>query len=600
MSISVLSVLNEKDASSDYLICSYLVSPLKVTQELKWLFQFRKLAKGKSLEDLGKCEALGADNYLELILCLLLSDMSKPTDQALAELRKVDRLSTRRQNKSPKELALIVSSSPLHQEAIDTLLRQVEVAKEYDKQDWLRSLATWLDSYQFHSREWISRNISPLASAKKHTWEEKPTGTSKDIRLDSDPTIERTGEHLSPETELLLEGEECSMEVDLEEAEKLISLSPKETAQLKPVSPVKPQRRGQSQPTATVTYGESMEATRYPSGATPTIPIVTSSSTTVSPAIVPVDVSVEATRHPTEVSPATTAARSAPVSSAVVSSKTQLSQHKDQGIVQRKQQDQWKTKDPRHQERRTDLPRSRDQRRDPRDRDRDLDRGRPKHQDYDRPCHSRRPYVPSRDRQDDRYSHPEKRQRTSLEDIRVQVPAVPAVRVPRCPVAGCGAELRQKHAMSAHIPGVFHSEIKGEDVSFRRMGALKLITRWLLGASRTLQDLVTYLDSMGLQTDPEAPNHNLKSAMTDLCAVMKIPVPDDLTLKPSGNKVTALLHWKALVTLISMLERHQEVSLREQFDLSPEERLHLPEFPKGFDSHCHLDRTKRDLGIKTS
>ena len=82
---------------------------------------------------------------------------------------------------------------------------------------------------------------------------------------------------------------------------------------------------------------------------------------------------MEATRHPTEVSPARTAARSAPVSSAVVPSKTQLSQHKDQGVAQRKQQDQWKTKDPRHQERRTDLPRSRDQRRDPRDRDRDLD-----------------------------------------------------------------------------------------------------------------------------------------------------------------------------------------------------------------------------------
>lgn len=60
-----------------------------------------------------------------------------------------------------------------------------------------------------------------------------------------------------------------------------------------------------------------------------------------------------------------------------------------------------------------------------------------------------------------------------LEDKRVQVPAV---RVPRCPVAGCGAELLQKHAMSAHIPGVFHQEIKGKDVSFRRIGALKLIT----------------------------------------------------------------------------------------------------------------------------
>ena len=207
------------------------------------------------------------------------------------------------------------------------------------------------------------------------------------------------------------------------------------------------------------------------------------------------------------------------------------------------------------------MPRSRDQWRDPRDRDCDQNRGRPKHQDYDKACHSKWPYVPSHERQDDLYSRPEKRQRMSLEDIRVQVPAVPAVCVPRCPVAGCGAELRQKNAMSAQIPGVFHQEIKGEDVSFRRMGALKLITQWLLGASQTLQDLVTYLDSMGLQTDPEAPNHNLKSAMTDLCAVMKIPVPDDLTLKPSGNKVTALLHWKALVTLISMLERHQEASL---------------------------------------
>ena len=129
------------------------------------------------------------------------------------------------------------------------------------------------------------------------------------------------------------------MEVDLKEADKLITLSLKETAQLKPVSPVKPKRRGQSQPTATVTYGESMEATRYPSDVTPATPVV-APSTTVSPAFVPVEVSVEATRHPTELSPVTTVARSAPVSSAVAPSKTQLSQHKDQGVAQRKWQDQ--------------------------------------------------------------------------------------------------------------------------------------------------------------------------------------------------------------------------------------------------------------------
>lgn len=62
------------------------------------------------------------------------------------------------------------------------------------------------------------------------------------------------------------------------------------------------------------------------------------------------------------------------------------------------------------------------------------------HENYDRSSHSRRPYVPSRDRQDGCYSSAEKRPRTSVEDIRVQVPAVSGVRAPKCAVAGCGAE----------------------------------------------------------------------------------------------------------------------------------------------------------------
>ena len=35
MRINVLSVSNKKDTCSDYLVCSYLVSPLKVTQKVK-------------------------------------------------------------------------------------------------------------------------------------------------------------------------------------------------------------------------------------------------------------------------------------------------------------------------------------------------------------------------------------------------------------------------------------------------------------------------------------------------------------------------------------------------------------------------------------
>jgi hypothetical protein len=120
------------------------------------------------------------------------------------------------------------------------------------------------------------------------------------------------------------------------------------------------------------------------------------------------------------------------------------------------------------------------------------------------------------------------------------------------------------------------------------------MTRWLLGAQRSLPDLVTYLDSMGATRDIIPVNDVvLRQAMTDFCSVLRAPVPEDLSLKPSGNGITALLHWRALIVLMSTLEKHQEESLKQQFSLSPEELLLLPQPPRAFDSHCHLDRTMR-------
>jgi TatD DNase family protein len=111
--------------------------------------------------------------------------------------------------------------------------------------------------------------------------------------------------------------------------------------------------------------------------------------------------------------------------------------------------------------------------------------------------------------------------------------------------------------------------------------------------------LVTYLDSMEATRETIPVNDAvLCQAMAEFCSVLRAPVPEDLSLKPSGNGITALLHWRALIVLMSTLEKHQEESLKQQFALSPEELLLLPQPPRAFDSHCHLDRTMRELGIK--
>ena len=112
-------------------------------------------------------------------------------DKAKEALNSLSRLTARRKNKAPEELAKIIASNPLHEEAKEALLGQVALAKQLNKPGYLRTLAGFLDSFQFGSREWISTHISHLTPAKQRSWDHKPTGRSQDVRLQSDPTLER-------------------------------------------------------------------------------------------------------------------------------------------------------------------------------------------------------------------------------------------------------------------------------------------------------------------------------------------------------------------------------------------------------------------------
>ena len=85
------------------------------------------------------------------------------------------------------------------------------------------------------------------------------------------------------------------------------------------------------------------------------------------------------------------------------------------------------------------------------------------------------------------------------------------------------------------------------------------------------------LDNILAFREPEMPTQSLQGAMGDLCNELQVPIPDDLSLKPSGNEVTALLHWRSLMALISLVEARQEEFLRSQYALTEEEMASLPQ-----------------------
>ena len=123
------------------------------------------------------------------------------------------------------------------------------------------------------------------------------------------------------------------------------------------------------------------------------------------------------------------------------------------------------------------------------------------------------------------------------------------------------------------------------------MGALELVASgWLLCAQRLLDDLVTYLDSMGATECSAEPDKDTIQAIKDFCDVTR-----EFAVKPSGNNLGSLIFWQTQLMLLSLLEDHQVMSMCQQ-----SEPQILPVFLIAWDSHCHLYRTMHDLSIVKS
>ena len=61
---------------------------------------------------------------------------------------------------------------------------------------------------------------------------------------------------------------------------------------------------------------------------------------------------------------------------------------------------------------------------------------------------------------------------------------------PDCPVATCDRAFVRSHCFEEHLPPVFHKELSGVDITNRRLGVLRSVTRLILGVGRTFSDLM--------------------------------------------------------------------------------------------------------------
>ena len=121
------------------------------------------------------------------------------------------------------------------------------------------------------------------------------------------------------------------------------------------------------------------------------------------------------------------------------------------------------------------------------------------------------------------------------------------------------------------------------------LSPLKLVVKWLLGINSTVFDLVVYLENVGFSVVKWFCTDQLVTAAQVLCGT--------LAPKCRRNAVTIVLNWRCLHTLISILGRHREDSLKAMFSLSTDEKKLLPSLPKDFGNRYHLDRNMRELSV---
>lgn len=181
----------------------------------------------------------------------------------------------------------------------------------------------------------------------------------------------------------------------------------------------------------------------------------------------------------------------------------------------------------------------------------------------------------------------------TVEVPRLSLPIASSSSRAQCPVAECPGDGSRRHAFECHLPPVFREELRGPEVTARRVGALSMLASWLMGERTSLRSLANYFHLLDVSSSLEKVTPLQEQAMTGVCLRLGTDIPSSFDVSRAGNEEWQLVHWQVLLRLLARVEPPARMqSLRDLFPLRPEEEALLPRPPLAFDSHCHLDRCR--------
>ena len=172
-----------------------------------------------------------------------------------------------------------------------------------------------------------------------------------------------------------------------------------------------------------------------------------------------------------------------------------------------------------------------------------------------------------------------------------------------CWVPGCSGEAKYLKALAflSHIPTIFYERLEPSDerVLNGRKSALKQAGRLLLRKPVELDQLAAFVvvQKMLSSTDNTLITTRQEKSMEEFCKFLRESVPAKFVIQPC-NSPAFLLHWKALILIAASLE--EESNFQAPEDVEMQEVQPMPTAcvdPDAFDSHFHLDRTLRDMGL---
>lgn len=518
-------------------------------------------------------------------------------------------------------------------EMVQLVLDQVNLAKERQRNQWLREVAHDALVLQFHSRAWISENIFSLGKEKrKQSKVDRPTGRSRDIRLLTDPNLERREENAA-ETESVSvpvptpteprEDERLLMDVSVvssvpSEEERLLLSEGEGVGQPPMEQAIEPHPMVvEAEPTRdcrmeTVTV--NLEAKIVPEGHARNIELGAGS---VESSPVRQVASVQrkgVSRKPRDPKGSRSLFRD-PKGSRSLFRQTVPSERTDTGRPRSPLQEISQSRNPECQtksgkRRRLDnltLPvvaLEKSSSKEALTSHSDLRitvtqeaRGSSISQGQGRTIRVVKSQKEAMDLQQERQPYDQRRSHFRKERRREQLSVCP---VPCCEVH---AGYPKRHAFEYHVPSLFEEGLDVEDVTSRRLAALKLAALWLLGPRSTVQELTAYVNVMGLLSGDSNKEVTEKQsvAMRALCIKMGVDPPKVFTLCPM-NSPACLIHWKALLLVVAQFEPRHRQNFMDQFQYTPVQPV-CPEvlevnivpadqsLPCGYDSHFHLDRS---------